>query len=198
MAGKGFEFEKKVSKLLLDEIAAGRLGILPSSAAVFHRKGYHSKDREGEFVVDVSIEIYRPGATSASIIWVWECKNYGHSVSVDEAEEFYSKLSQIGGAKTKGTIITSGAKFQRGTIRYARSKGIGLVRLVPPVSSMSYVLECGLPLSAEEQQRELRRGLLAGVPASRESDYYTMTGRGVFADELGEFIEEEAEDLSLR
>lgn len=194
MLGKSVRFEKKVKKLLKKEIDAGRLPVPASAARLFHRKGYYSRDRKKDIVFDVSIEITRPGATSASILWIWECKNYTHPVPVDDAEEFESKLSQIGGAKTKGTIITSGAKFQQGTINFAKSKGIGLVRLVPP--TFLYVAECRLPASPSEQQAEYRRGLLAGLPASRDCDAYTMNSAGVYAADFEDFFVGEASDIS--
>ena len=45
-------------------------------------------------------------------------------------EEFHTKLQQIGEDNTKGTFVTSGA-LQRGALNFARSKGIGVVRLLP-------------------------------------------------------------------
>jgi hypothetical protein len=45
-------------------------------------------------------------------------------------EEFKSKLDQITGANRKGMMVVSGA-LQRAALQYARSQGIGVVRLLP-------------------------------------------------------------------
>lgn len=98
---------------------------------IFRRKGYYSKDRCANIVFDVSIEIYLPGATKYSSIVFIECKNYTHSVPVDDAEEFFTKVQQISGANVKA-VIASTAAFSRGTRKFSESKGIGLVRYFDP------------------------------------------------------------------
>jgi hypothetical protein len=49
---------------------------------------------------------------------------------VGEVEEFYSKLSQIGGANVKGGFASAGP-LQRGALQYAKSKGIAVLRIRP-------------------------------------------------------------------
>lgn len=127
--GKKFELEAyNAIKSLLDN---GQLGLLPNSCKVFKGKGYYSKDREADIITDVSVEVYIGDSTIPSIIWIWECKDYGKAIPVDDIEEFNVKLSQIGEDKTKGTIITSNGAFQSGALRFASSKGIALARLLP-------------------------------------------------------------------
>lgn len=79
---------------------------------------------------EISIEIFLKGQDDPCIIWIWECKDYASSIPVDDLEEFHSKLEQIGADKTKGTMVCRGA-YQEGAVQYARSKGIGLSRLLP-------------------------------------------------------------------
>ena len=55
---------------------------------------------------DISLELTLPQAETPAIIWVWECKNLQRKVSVDDVEEFDSKLQQIGANNTKGTLIS--------------------------------------------------------------------------------------------
>ena len=127
---KGDSLEDKTFDLLKEELEKGRLGIDASSGKIFKKKGYYSKDREKDIIVDISIEVWPPNATNYSLLWVCECKNYGHKVPVDDVEEFKAKLDQIAGKNVKGVIATKNS-FQSGAISYARNQGIGLVRIMP-------------------------------------------------------------------
>jgi len=126
---KGKAFETELKHLLEAELNRGALGIVPKSARVFSRKSYPSLYRHKPIIVDVSLELYRPGAEEPFLIWVWECKNYKHPVPVGDIEEFHAKLEQIGLYKTKGTVACRNG-FQRGAISYASVKGIGLARVL--------------------------------------------------------------------
>jgi hypothetical protein len=127
---KGDALEDKVFDLLKEELSQGRLGIDASSGKIFKKKGYYSKDREKEIIVDISIEVWPPSAENYSLLWVCECKNYGHKVPVDDVEEFKAKLDQIAGKNVKGVIATKNS-LQSGAISYAKNQGIGLVRIMP-------------------------------------------------------------------
>ena len=80
--------------------------------------------------MDVSLELYRRGASKPYLVWIWECKDYRHRVPVDDVEEFHTKLEQIGLHKTKGTIVCRNG-FQASTIRVAEAYGISLARILP-------------------------------------------------------------------
>ncbi|HFD31694.1 MAG TPA: hypothetical protein ENJ28_03120 [Gammaproteobacteria bacterium] len=127
---KGDKLEGETFELLKKELENGRLGIDSSSGRIFKRKGYYSKEREKEIIVDISIEVWPPQAENYSLLWVCECKNYGHKIPVDDVEEFKAKLDQIAGKNVKGVIATK-SSFQSGALRYARNQGIGLVRIMP-------------------------------------------------------------------
>lgn len=106
---------------------------------IYKQKGYYSKDREKNIFFDVAIEIAFPGQKNFSILMLIECKNYNHKVPVDDAEEFFAKIQQISGANVKG-IIASTNSFQEGTLKYSKSKGIGLARYFDK-NSLEWVLE---------------------------------------------------------
>jgi hypothetical protein len=127
---KGTVYEQEVADAVDAQLAQGNLGLDPALAAVRRRPSYFSRDRQKDIIFDVSVEVFRKGGTVPYFIWLWECKNYGHTVPVDDAEEFHAKLEQIGADRTKGTLITP-VGFDKGTIEYARSKGIGLWRYIP-------------------------------------------------------------------
>jgi hypothetical protein len=125
----GAAFELEVLGAIRREVASGSLGLLEKHCRVFHHKAYFSRDRQAEIIVDISIEIYMTDASTPSIVWVWECKDYSNPVPVDDLEEFHSKLQQMGSDRTKGTVISRSA-FQKAAIQFAMAKGIGLARLL--------------------------------------------------------------------
>jgi Zn-dependent peptidase ImmA (M78 family) len=123
----GDELEKRIFDLVQAEIDADRFFFRKQSCKVFAKKGYYSRDRCSNIVFDISIEAYLPGADEYSMLILIECKNYSHPVPVDDAEEFFTKLQQVGAANAKG-IIASPAPFQSGAREFAKAKGIGLMR----------------------------------------------------------------------
>ena len=129
--GKGNSLERHIRDLFQSEIDADRFWAKRKNCKVFWRKGYFSKDRGTEIIFDVSIEVYLPGATEYSSLVLIECKNYGHRVPVDDAEEFFAKVQQVAAANSKA-VIASTASFQSGAREFAKSKGMGLIRYFSP------------------------------------------------------------------
>jgi Zn-dependent peptidase ImmA (M78 family) len=123
----GNRLESRIFELLQAELSAGRFFVKTECCRIFRRKGYYSKDRGKNIVFDISIEVFLPGCSTYSLLILFECKNYSHSVPVDDAEEFFAKLQQVSGANIKGVIASTNA-FQESTLRYSASKGIGLMR----------------------------------------------------------------------
>ncbi len=103
---KGDALESQTFTLLKGELERGKLGIDSSSGRIFQKKGYYSKEREKEIIVDISIELWLPQAQNYSLLWVCECKNYNHPIPVDDVEEFKAMLDQIAGKNIKGVIAT--------------------------------------------------------------------------------------------
>ena len=127
---KGDAFERRVYDALADELRNERLVASPKGAKIFRKKSYHSRDRDAEIITDVSMELFLPDRDRPSLVWIFECKDYNSPIPVDDVEEFHAKLEQIGEDNTTGTIVTSGG-LQRSALTYARSKGIGVIRLLP-------------------------------------------------------------------
>ncbi|BEP43329.1 ImmA/IrrE family metallo-endopeptidase [Variovorax sp. V15] len=128
---KGDVLERIIRDLLQTEIEADRFYLKKDQCKIFWKKGYFSKDRGSKIIFDVAIEVYLPGAREYSLLVLVECKNYEHRVPVSDAEEFFTKVQQVAAANSKA-IIASTAAFQHGTVEYAKSKGIGLLRYFEP------------------------------------------------------------------
>ncbi len=124
---KGNDLELKIFSLFQQEISQDRFFAKKEYCKIFRNKGYYSKDRESNILFDVSIEVYLPGQDSYSLLVLVECKNYGHPIPVDDAEEFFAKVQQVSGLNIKG-IIASTNSFADGTLKFARSKKMGLLR----------------------------------------------------------------------
>lgn len=127
---KGNAFEDRVFAAISTELSSDRLGLSPTLASAFQKKGYYSRDRDSDIIVDISIEVWLPKADRWSLLWVCECKDYSGAIPVDDVEEFKAKLDQIAGANKKGVMAVTGA-LQQGALKYARANGIGVVRLLP-------------------------------------------------------------------
>lgn len=159
----GDEFEATILEILRSEIEAERFHFKSECAKVFQKKGYYSRDRNSDIVFDIAIELSMPGAESYSSLILVECKRLARPVSVDDLEEFFAKLQQVGGARDKGIIVSLGG-FQRAALEYGRSKGFGLARYFP----------------GDELKWELRRSPVASTWAGTDADEIL---RGLLVDE---------------
>jgi len=126
----GTAFEIAVYSAVQHALIQGDLGLLKNSCRLARGKRYYSADRRAWMVTDLSIELYVAKARRPAILWVWECKDYSGAVQVNEVEEFHAKLEQLGADRTKGTLIAH-RQFQKSALVYAKSKGIGIARLLP-------------------------------------------------------------------
>lgn len=179
---KGDIFERRVFQALSSELRNERLCASPKSAKIFSKKAYYSKDRKANIVTDVSIEVYLPDREHPTFIWIFECKDYTGRVPVDDIEEFHAKLQQIGEDNTKGTFVTSGA-LQRGALNFARSKGLGVIRLLPD-DQVQHIMEMMLAASLRSPTidwSEFDRALLNPNHSSRR-DFFAAQDGYRFAD----------------
>lgn len=167
----GRTFEEKVFAYIKRELANGRLPFSREHCKVVHQKGYHSKDREDEIVFDIAIEVYRPGSTSYSMLVLVECKNYNHSVPVNDAEEFAEKIRQVAGAK--GIMVSTGS-FQQGTVSYCKSRHIGLVRYGN--RKFDWILERTPWRGSEPFSSEVHAGLMSSSLGSYHPDLLGCVG----------------------
>jgi hypothetical protein len=126
----GVTLEDAVFAALQRQLELGEIPFAKESTIIHKGRSYWSADRGKNIKFDVSVEISMKGLAQPYILWILECKDYSHAVPVDDVEEFHAKLEQIGADKTKGTIVVRGT-LQSGAIKYARSKGIGLARILP-------------------------------------------------------------------
>ncbi|GGC40392.1 hypothetical protein GCM10011386_35560 [Parapedobacter defluvii] len=90
---------------------------------------FHEIDKNN-IVTDISIETFIPGADDYSLLTIIECKDYSHKVPVNDIEEFHSKIQQIAGDNVKAIFATTSA-LQKGTLSYAQSKKIAVIRFLP-------------------------------------------------------------------
>lgn len=178
---KGHAFEDETFEAIQKELDGGRLGLDPNSARLCKKKGYYSKDREKEIVVDISIEVWPPGARNYTLLWVCECKDYGHSIPVDDVEEFKSKLDQIAGKNVKGIIATQ-RSFQSGALTYARNQGIGLVRIMPPeqVSWFTHFMTTASLKPKKLNPSEFRAALKYEDHQAKERSFYATFDGYIF------------------
>jgi len=89
---KGSKFEDRVFEALERELKSEKLCVSPTYTKIFKRKGYYSKDRDSNIIVDISIEVYLPEKERPSLIWIFECKDYRGRIPVDDIEEFHAKI----------------------------------------------------------------------------------------------------------
>lgn len=125
---KGTKLENQVYDLIKDLLNQDNFIVPNKHSEIFKRKGYYSLKRDKEIIFDVTIETKLPNADKYSTLVVFECKNLGSKVTVDDVEEFGSKLNQVGEHNTKGIIVTTNT-FQESAFTIAKREGIGLIRL---------------------------------------------------------------------
>jgi Zn-dependent peptidase ImmA (M78 family) len=173
----GDRLETAIYDLLKSEIEADRFLIKKQNCKLYRKKSYYSKDREKEITFDISIEAFLPGATEYSLLILVECKNYSHSVPVDDAEEFCAKVDQVASRNGKA-IIAATASFQSSTRTYAKTKGIALLRYFDP-SNFKWELRRSPSASAVTAdaltQSEVEAGITLGNFESTAFDLYLQS-----------------------
>jgi Zn-dependent peptidase ImmA (M78 family) len=125
---KGDSLEKKCFELLSEMLSNDDFFVSGKKSKIFWKKAYYSEKRKGNIIFDVTIETYLSGASNYSLLTIFECKNLKKKVTVDDVEEFNSKISEVGEHNTKGVIVTT-SHFQEGAYNYAVSQKLGLVRI---------------------------------------------------------------------
>ena len=187
---KGTTYEQDVLNKVQDELNRGNFGIDQNLSRVLHKPNYFSKDRNRYITFDTSIEVSRKDAVEPYWIWIWESKNYSHTVPVDDVEEFHAKLSQVGADRTKGSMITP-VGFDPGSVEFARSNGIGLWRFIPQDS-----LVCLMEDSCEVQDSNILCALTTPDTTAFRfyGFFYGLTCDGRFTTDREELLRYEFED----
>jgi len=91
------------------------------------KKKYPSPLRKKGIQFDITIEVWPPGATRYSLLYVIECKKYKNKVPVSRIETFHSQLVQLGSFNIKGIFI-SNVPLQEGGFNIVQSAGIMVIR----------------------------------------------------------------------
>jgi len=186
---KGKRYEIEVANAVKAELRQGNFGLDPRFAKVCRKPRYFSHDRKKDIIFDVSIEVFRRGVSIPYFVWVWECKDYRHTVPVDDVEEFHAKLEQIGADKTKGTMITP-VGFDSGSVAYAKSKGIGLWR---------YIRQGSLVNLMEDRRGVAEEDILRALTTADTADFrfhgffYGLSSDGHFTTDRDDLIRCELE-----
>lgn len=108
---------------------------------VHYQRVYTGRISQRDIKVDVSFNYTIAGA---DLLFLVECKCYAHSVTVDEVEEFHSKIDDIGAHK--GIMVTT-VGFQEGAVKTARGRGIALALLTTEhqPGELRYVVNSAAP-----------------------------------------------------
>ena len=187
---KGDALERRVHDYFVTQIETEQFHCRSSCCKVFRKKGYYSRDRGGDIEFDVSIEIYLPGATEYSEVWLIECKNYSHPVPVNDAEEFFAKVQQVAPTSSK-PVMVSNAAFQSGTLNFARAKKMGVIRYID-ASSVKWELYRSPSASALTASDGAREDILEGLSSQDFSaavfDLYMQSPAGL-TNALWDFAE---------
>lgn len=102
---------------------------------IHRRKPCFSKIRESDINFENVVEIYsavnlRSENPQPALVAIMECKNTKRPVTIEEIEEFKSKLDGVLGFRTKGYLVTR-VGFTASSVRMSRNLGIGLIRIIP-------------------------------------------------------------------
>ncbi len=179
---KGNIFEDSVFEIIEKELKNDRLGLSPSQVKIFKKKGYFSKDRKSDIIVDIAIEVWPPNADNYSLLWICECKNYSSTVPVNDVEEFKAKLDQIAGKNIKGVIASPNA-LQQGALDYARSNGIGVVRVLPN-NQVTWTMHMMISSDMRDKlnPREFAMALINQNHRGDKRSFYAAYGGYIFGD----------------
>lgn len=124
----GDKFENRVFELIKDLLDKDEFVVSGKRSFIYQKREYYSELRKGNIICDISIETFLPNAKNYSILNIIECKYLNKNVSIDDIEEFDSKLTQIGKHNSKG-ILASNKGFSKSTINFAKSLKIGLLKI---------------------------------------------------------------------
>lgn len=150
---KGDSLSDHVYANALDIAKKGGLAVPASYCKVYREKGYFGNLRKKKIYLDVSIEVWAPDAPRWTMLWAFECKNYGRTVPVTALETFSAHLDQVAPFNRKGVMVSNSA-YSNTALEFARNSGMALVRLLPD-DQVDYVMFRGLPTSGLDASDEL-------------------------------------------
>lgn len=180
---KGDAFEEEVFQTLQQLLLNNELAWQSESCEIFHKKSYYSDARKSDIIIDISIEIRHPGTSDICQYVFVECKDYTGNIPVNDLEEFDSKVEQISGRNVKAIFATRSA-LQSSALNYARSKGIGVVRIIPE-DQVEWVLHHMSSTSIHGERlspREFNRAMTEDRFRSRNRDFYATDGAYIYSN----------------
>ncbi|URD70655.1 ImmA/IrrE family metallo-endopeptidase [Leptospira borgpetersenii] len=125
---KGDDFEEYSYRLIKNALEDKKLGIIPDQARLFKKKKYPFNDkRKGGAEIDLSIEIWLPGAENYSFLYLIECKNYKSRIPINDIREFAGVISEISGVNVKGVFIVNN-DLQEGAYELIKAKKMMLIQ----------------------------------------------------------------------
>jgi len=122
----GDEFERRGLEIITRVIGEEQLGHTAKFLKVIPQAAYYSPKRKKNVVFDMVIEVWPPGATRYTIIYIIECKNYQKRVPVKEIKSFLFDVHEIGFANAKGIFI-SNSPLQEAAYNIAESTGMMVI-----------------------------------------------------------------------
>lgn len=129
---KGNRLEDELFDYLCDQKNKGTLvyGILPSqSCNIYKKREYYCKERQAPVEFDVVVELFRKGAEEPVLHVIFECKNHDGTIAERDVTDFSDKIHRIFKNAVKGVIVSS-SRLQSGAENLAKSRRIGIARLV--------------------------------------------------------------------
>jgi hypothetical protein len=136
---KGSAFELRVLNLIKSLMLKGEFMVSCNGSEVFHKKPYYSEKRKSDIIFDIAIECRRTPEKKPFLYILIECKDYGKTIPVDDMEEFYQKMDQVTGKNVKGVFFSTNS-FARGTLEFAKSSGIAVVRMLDD-DALNWIVE---------------------------------------------------------
>lgn len=181
---KGTAFEKKVYNIIEELLSMDQFFISGKNYKLFHQKEYYSQARQGNIKVDISIEFSRQPESKPNLYILMECKDYNHSVPVDDIEEFSSKAGQITGLNVKSIFITT-ACLQKSAYIFAQSNGIAVIRILED-DALEWLIERSNPhlKASEENARVLNvfNTMLEEHPITYSQAFFAIDGSKPYTD----------------
>ena len=132
---KGNKFEDRIYQIFKALLEDDRLLVNSKQSIIKKKAKYYSEARKKHIITDISIETTMDISSSYNLLTIIECKDCNRPTSVDDVEEFYTKLSQL---KAHKGIVISRHGFQHGAIQVAEHYHIGLIRINDDDSMLSF------------------------------------------------------------
>ena len=150
---KGDNFELLCHNLIVAAIEDEKFAFPLKYAHVKRKAKYYSKTREKEIIFDLSIEIWPPGASNYSMIYIIECKSYStKKVPIGDLNKFAYDVNDVAQLNGKAVFITS-SSYTDTALTTAKNTGMMLIQ-VEENNSMSILLQKRNRLKSIEQDKQ--------------------------------------------